>query len=133
MADTKHSVFISYSHKDRETVKNLIDAFDRQEISYWSDQQIRAGENWKTEIENALNQASIFVILVSPDFAASDWAMYEIGHAISRSRETGAKLIPIIIREGKIPGLLQRFQWIDARSMKPDEVAMQIKSILEKR
>jgi hypothetical protein len=131
MPKTKHSVFISYSHKDRNTVKALTDAFNRYGISYWSDQEIRVGDNWMKEIENALNQASLFIIMVSPDFVASNWAMYEIGHAIARSKETGTKIIPLIVREGKMPALLARFQWLDARSMKPDDIAKHIKTILE--
>jgi hypothetical protein len=105
----------------------------RQNISYWSDQQIHAGEDWLKKIENALDQASVFVIVVSPDFAVSDWAMYEMGYAISRSKETGAKIVPVIISDGKVPDLLLRFQWIDARAMKPDEFAKQVKNIITKK
>jgi len=131
MSKTKHSVLISYSHKDANTVKALMDAFNRYGISYWSDQEIRAGDNWMKEIETALEQASLFIIVVSPDFLASDWAMYEIGHAIARFKETGSNIVPLVVRAVKLPVLLQRFQSLDARSMSPDEIAKQIKTILE--
>lgn len=127
----KSKVFISYSHHDYETAMKLVDALTAENVTLWSDQQIRAGDKWESEILKALNEASVYVFLVSPDFVASDWAMYEIGHALARSKETGAPIVPVIIKNVIVPELLNRFHWIDAREISPKEFAEKIKHLVD--
>jgi internalin A len=42
-------------------------------IRDWSDKEIRSGKPWKKEIQKALEQAQAAVLLVSPEFIASDF------------------------------------------------------------
>ena len=49
------------------------------DVSLWADQNIRLGDKWESEIEKALDEASMYILLVSPEFAASDWVKYEVG------------------------------------------------------
>ena len=131
MNKTGHKVFLSYSHKDKEIVNSFMKAFDQYGISYQADQQIRAGENWMKKIERALQEASIFVLFLSPDFLTSAWAMFEIGHAISRFKEGSTIIVPVMIRNSIVPDVLHRFMWIDARSTTPEVVAQELKKIVD--
>jgi len=131
MNKTEYKVFLSYSHKDQEIANSLTKAFDQYKISYQADQQLRAGENWMEEIERALQEASVFVLLLSPDFVSSDWAMFEIGHAISRHKKDKAAIIPVIIRDSIVPDVLRSYLWLDARLMKPESIAQELKKIIK--
>jgi replicative DNA helicase len=62
-------VFISYSHKDKKWKGRLVEQLKAVEkvtdISAWNDRKIGAGEKWFREIEKALKEAHIAVLLIS--------------------------------------------------------------------
>jgi hypothetical protein len=130
MPELKRKVFVSYSHKDKKTADKLLKILSDNNISLWTDQSIRAGDHWASEIEKALDEASMYVLLITPDFLASDWAQYELGHAMARSRTTGAPIVPIILRDGPMPAFLERFLYLDARKMSLEEIADNVKQAL---
>ncbi len=43
----------------------------RTKLPFWSDKQIIAGEAWNQAIQSAIDQARIFVLLISPHFIDS--------------------------------------------------------------
>jgi len=69
--------FISYSHTDQEYLDRLMihlkPLIKKGVIDIWSDNKIKTGDHWKAEIEEALNNASISILLISADFMASDF------------------------------------------------------------
>src|SRR5689334_19835478 len=73
----RKSVFISYAHQDRRWVDELTTHLrpwvKSQRISTWDDRSIPAGTDWRAEIERALADAAVSVVIVTPSAVASDF------------------------------------------------------------
>src|SRR5713226_6383425 len=95
-------VFYSYAHKDeywRERLVTHLSALQRQGvISGWHDRNISAGTAWATQIDEHLNSADIILLLISPDFIASDYCYsLEATRAMQRHHAGTARVIPVIL------------------------------------
>ena len=53
---------------------------------------------WPNQINDRLNSAAIILLLVSPDFLASDYCDLEATRALERHRSGDARVIPVILR-----------------------------------
>lgn len=96
-------LFYSYSHKDEqlrdELEKHLMGLKRQGIITDWYDRDIRAGDEWKRQINSHLNTADIILLLVSADFLASDYCYsIELASALQRQEHGSARVIPIILR-----------------------------------
>src|ERR1019366_5306950 len=98
-----HSVFFSYSHKD-EALRNQLEIqltmLKRQGvISTWHDRRLIAGDGVDQAISKQLEAADIILLLVSPDFLASDYCYgVEMTRALERHAAGEARVIPVILR-----------------------------------
>jgi len=96
-------IFFSYSHKDeklRDDLEKQLSLLKRQGIiASWHDRKIVAGQEWVDQIDTHLNTAQIILLLISPDFMASDYCYEsEMMRAIERHKAEEALVIPVILR-----------------------------------
>jgi len=96
-------VFASYSHGDEalhdELAKHLKPLEREGVIRPWHDRKISAGRELWTAIDNVLENADIILLLISPDFVASDYCWSrEMKRAMERHESGEARVIPVILR-----------------------------------
>src|SRR6266566_694585 len=96
-------IFFCYAHEDESLLTRLkihLTYLQRERlIDIWHDRDISAGSTWEQEISEHLNTAQIILLLVSPDFMASDYCYsVEMKRAMERHERREATVIPIILR-----------------------------------
>jgi len=95
-------VFVSYSHDDdrwlAELKKFLKPLVDQGLLNTWDDKKILAGANWQSEIEKALQSASMAIFLVSQSFLASDFiAQQELPPLLEKAKNSGLTIMWIAV------------------------------------
>jgi len=96
-------LFYSYAHEDEklreELEKRLVHLRWQGLISEWHDRLIVPGTNWAQAIDSHLKDASIILLLISPDFLASDYCYgIEMKMALERNEKGEATVIPVHLR-----------------------------------
>jgi hypothetical protein len=96
-------LFYSYSHVDeplcKELQKHLIGLKRSGLIQDWYDRKIEPGSKWAEEIQKALERSSLILLLVSPDFLASEYIFsVELPFALERHQAGRAVVIPVLLR-----------------------------------
>lgn len=97
------SVFFSYSHVDeglRDQLEKHLSPLRRQGmVETWHDRRIGAGHEFGDAIDEHVDSADIILLLVSPDFLASDYCYdREMMRAMARHEAGEATVIPVILR-----------------------------------
>jgi WD40 repeat protein len=102
-------IFYSYAHEDeslqKELEKHLSSLRRRNLITTWHDRKIQAGEEWNVQIDKHLSTAQIILLLISPDFLASDYSYgVEVKRAMELHKRGEARVIPIVLRPSEWKG-----------------------------
>jgi hypothetical protein len=96
-------VFYAYAPEDHSWVQELekhLSLLQRQGIiSTWHPRLIAAGSDWQHVIDDHFYKASLILLLISPDFLASNYCYgHEMQQALKRESEKGVCVIPILLR-----------------------------------
>ena len=110
--DTRPVVSVSYSRKDADWLNSFEVMLTprKRELELWSDQREVIGEQWRPQLEQAIDRSRAALLLVSPDFRASEFIMNEELPALIKH---GATLFYVLVRPclwKRIP-VLEQVQW----------------------
>ena len=94
------TLFISYSHDDEVWMERL-----RKQLAFlpirqasWHDRNIKGGDDWKSQILKSMDQASLAILLVTPDFLGSEFIReVEVPRLLERHQAGELRLYPIIV------------------------------------
>ena len=121
------TTFISYSRVNSDFAVNIAKDLRSAGFDIWLDQlDIPTGSRWDDELEKALDRCSTFLIVLSPESIKSQNVKDEIGYAI----DAGKHILPVLIKNCKIPLRLRRFQFVDFTDDSYKESLDQIKQLL---
>lgn len=107
--------FVCYARKDKSQVEKLLDLLHpRFEIAtgmnlhLWRDQLIPVGSAWRDEIRQALRACDLGLLMLSPDFFASDFITREELPHLLRQLNGGLQLhkpvVPIVVKRIPLDG-----------------------------
>lgn len=95
-------VFLSYAREDGQLAqqfKKHLSNLQLQGLITWYDLDMTPpGVNWREDINRHLDTAQIILLLISPDFLASNYAYEEMQRALERDTAGTARVIPIMLR-----------------------------------
>jgi hypothetical protein len=98
----RSGIFVSYSHADRDWLDRLrmhLAPYARGErLDLWYDGRLAPGDDWAAEIDRAIAEARVVVLLVTPDFLASEFVARVELPAILRRAGTDLTVVWIPIR-----------------------------------
>ena len=117
-----HDVFVSYATEDAAKADEVVRALEAAGIHCWiAGRDILPGTNWAAEIEQAIRQSRVMVLVVSPDFNRSVHTPKEIILGIDQKLH----IVPIRTVGFQPWGHLRYFladeQWLDASAEKLEE------------
>lgn len=121
--------FISYSRADSEFALELAKELRSSGFYIWLDQlDIPTGSRWDDEVEKALLECNIFMVILTPDSIASNNVKDEIGYAIDSNK----RILPVLLENAVLPFRLRRFQYVDFTKKSNDDGIEAAKQLLRK-
>ena len=117
-------VFTSYSRRDAQVVDSVVAKMTQAGISVWIDREaIKAGNSWRVQIVQAIDTCHAFVLMLSPNSAASD----NVRKEIDLSQDSGRTIFAVMLEPTKIPAeiryQLAGLQFIDVQMLGFDKAA----------
>jgi hypothetical protein len=88
-------VYISYSQKSKATTRaaeQLAAELDHRGIDTWWDRNLRPGDDFQAELDNALGRSTV-LLSIGDRNPIGDWRLREA----SRARDLGKRIIPVLI------------------------------------
>lgn len=121
-------VFLSHSTKDQRFALAVKTDLARMGlVTFMAPFSIAPGAFWDESILEALRNSPWVIVLVTKESINSHFVQQEIGGAIL-GRKT---IIPVLLDSPpeNLPGWLSRYQAVDVRDLRPDQIQMKVLEI----
>ena len=100
-------IFLSYAREDVESARKLAEAVGRGGHEVWWDRHIQGGSRFTTEIDRALKDAEVVVVLWTDASIESAWVQDEA----AEGRDTG-RLVPVSLNGCRAPLGFRQFHTV---------------------
>ena len=126
-------VFISYSRRDQELVRDLVDRLTARGKDCWIDwEDIPPSAEWLREIYEGIEGCDAFVFVITPDSARSLVCRDEIDHA----EKLNKRIVPLLGRDidgTELPEAIASRNWIVLpQPIDPDEAVDRLVDAIER-
>jgi hypothetical protein len=122
------SIFISYSHEDKDLARALAAALDARGLRVWIDEgELKVGDSLIERIATAIAEIDFFLALVSEASRKSNWCRKELALAVTGElgRE-GVRVLPVRVAGAEMPDALADVLYLSLDEANIDEVADKI-------
>jgi hypothetical protein len=109
------SVFLSYAHDTKPLAEELTHALQNKGIQTWVDfQDLRPGQQWRLELERAIEHAQSFLILVGPKSQGTPWQEAEWRAVLTKAwTDSGKRVLPVVVGSSESPPFLRN--WVSLK------------------
>ena len=82
----KPYIFISYAHRDNDTVLPILESLTASGFRVWYDAGIEKGSHWNDNIADHLENCTVFIPIISKAFCESRYCQMELHHACATNK-----------------------------------------------
>ncbi len=105
-------IFLSYSHEDREWVREFAEALEERGLPLWYDEkELKAGDNIADAVESALRESEAVIFVLNDQNVLRPSLYFELGAAVAARK----KIIPIVGEHStrrSLPGSLLKRRYL---------------------
>jgi hypothetical protein len=110
----KPEIFVSYSRKDAVQAVEIVARLKSAGFDAWFDRHdINGGDLWREQIVKAVNECSVFLILLSPSSVQSRNVRKELDLADKKGKPVLPLFLSLVDLPGSMEYALAGIQWID--------------------
>lgn len=131
MQNMNHEVFISYANADRSVADPLVERIEEAGVRCWiAPRDEVPGARYGDVIDEAVEHATVMVVLFSEYALESDWVNREVELAAALRK----RIIPVRVDDVKLRGqmrlLLNNLHWIDMQADNEQGMQQIIRSVM---
>ena len=122
-----YKVFISYSTKDLTIVNHVKKTLSSDEIEVFvAEYSTQPGTDLSRDIQNAIFNCDLFLVIWSENSKTSEWVQQEIGIATAHDKY----ILPVVLNKSlKLPAFISNLKYLDS-SMDIEKALKKIKKIV---
>ncbi len=113
-------VYLSYNHKDKRWKDRLLGHLEPYVaeglLEVWHDGLLKTGDDWAAVIRRVRERASAAILLISPNFLASETIRSDdLPHLLERRKSEDLRLLPLVVE----PSPWQEVEWLKSIHLSP--------------
>lgn len=111
------TIFISYSHTDKEKVDLLAAHMVKKNASVWVDTwELNVGDSIIQRVQEAITESDALLVALSKASVASEWCKKELNSGLMRELdEKRVVVLPVLLEDCEIPLFLREKMYADLR------------------
>lgn len=112
------TIFISYSHADKERVDLLAAMMVRKNAQVWVDTwELNVGDSLIQRVQDALTESDALLVILSKASVQSEWCKKELSAGLIRELdEKRVVVLPVLLEDCEIPLFLREKMYADLRN-----------------